>query len=118
MRVTVSSNTRLISAKARAGAVRGVTVGGEHILGLSQPRVPVAEATLVRSGRVDVDPGALLAAISYGSPGAEDYAVKQHEDLTLNHPSGGEAKWLETSLVEGAQDVGEIMAAEIRRALR
>lgn len=118
MRVTVSTNTRAIRGQMRAGTVKGLTLSAEHVLTVSEPRVPLDEGTLKRSGQTDVDAGALRAAISYGSPGAEDYVLVQHEDVTLHHPSGGEAKFLESALLESAGEVGEIIAAQIRRALR
>jgi hypothetical protein len=40
----------------------------------------------------DEDIDVIAGQISYNSP----YAVYQHEDLALNHPNGGEAKYLET----------------------
>lgn len=44
--------------------------------------------------------------VGYRAP----YAVKQHEDLTLNHPNGGEAKFLERPVRE--------MRAQMRATVR
>ena len=42
---------------------------------------------------------AAFGKVSYGLP----YALRQHEDLTLNHPKGGEAKFLERPFEERKQ---------------
>jgi hypothetical protein len=118
MRVEITTHTAGVLAQIETGQVRGLALAAEHVLTTSQPRVPVDEATLQRSGRTDVDAGARRSAISYGSPGAEAYAVKQHEDLTLRHPSGGGAKFLESALLQSRQEIADIVAAQVRRALR
>ncbi|MCF2531749.1 minor capsid protein [Yinghuangia sp. KLBMP8922] len=99
----------------REGAARGLLLGAEHVLDESSRQVPLDEATLQRSGTVSVDEGTLTAAISYDQP----YAVRQHEDLSLNHPMPGRnAKYLERPLIAEAGTVGEIIAAETRRSLQ
>ncbi|GAA2298307.1 hypothetical protein GCM10010402_66130 [Actinomadura luteofluorescens] len=102
-----------LSATERAGAVRGLRLGAEHLLQASRLQVPIEEATLERSGVASVDPGALEAAVSYDTP----YAVRQHEDLTLRHDDGRKAKYLEDPLRDEAEVIREIIAAQIRRSL-
>lgn len=101
-------------AAERQGAARGLRLAAEHVLGASRRRVPIDEATLERSGVATVDESALTAAVSYDTP----YAVRQHEELTYRHAPGRTAKYLEGPLVEEADTVGEIIAAQVRRALR
>ena len=46
----------------------------------------------------------------------ENYAVVQHEDTSLNHPHGGEAKFLEKALNSHAGRKGLAIAARIGKA--
>lgn len=113
-RVKIKSNFGKIRRAERKGAARGLTLATEHVLQESRTRVPIEEGTLERSGTASVDEAALRGAVSYDTP----YAVRQHEDLTLRHDQGREAKYLESAF-EGERDtVAEIIAAEIRRSLR
>jgi hypothetical protein len=104
-----SAATRMIK-----GAARGLHILGEHVLLISNDRVPLDEATLQRSGEVHVDEETLEASITYDT----EYAVRQHEDLTLNHPNGRRAKFLESAWRENAHLAPEIIGNQIRRALR
>lgn len=98
----------------QAGAVRGVLLAAEHVLGVSRQRVPLDEATLERSGQTSVDDADITAAVSYDTP----YAVRQHEDMTYRHLPGRQAKYLETTVLESGPVVEQIIAAQVRRALR
>ena len=102
------------AAAERAGAVRGLQLGTEHLLQVSRTQVPIEEATLERSGVASVDPGTLTGAVSYDTP----YAVRQHEDLTLRHDDGRKAKYLEDPMKDEAAQIRELIAAQIRRSLR
>jgi hypothetical protein len=112
-RAQIQWNGDAVLAAMRAGAVRGVRLGAEHLLQVSRARVPIEEATLERSGVVTVDEGDLTAAVSYDTP----YAVRQHEDLTYRHDSGRSAKYLERPLHEENGVITEIIAAQVRRAV-
>lgn len=102
-----------VNAQAHAGAERGVRLAAEHLLAASRLQVPLDEGTLERSGRADAD--GLEAAVSYDTV----YAARQHEELTWHHPMPGrKAKYLEDPLNEQAAAMNEIIAAEVRRALR
>lgn len=98
---------------ARQGAVRGLQLATEHLLQVSRTRVPIEEGTLERSGTASVDPSSLRGAVSYDTP----YAVKQHEDLTLNHDAGRTAKYLEQAFTSEKRVVAELIAREVRREL-
>jgi hypothetical protein len=102
-----------VRPRAREGAVRGLRLASEHVLQVSRSRVPIEEGTLERSGTASVDEAQLRGAVSYDTP----YAVRQHEDLTMRHDSGRQAKYLETSMNEQKDTVGRIIAREIRREL-
>ncbi|MCG7524940.1 minor capsid protein [Streptomyces sp. OfavH-34-F] len=98
----------------RQGAARGLRLGTEYGLERANRRVPIEEATLERSGTATVDEAALKGAIAYDTP----YAVRQHEELDYQHDAGREAKWLERTLTEESEAIGEIIATQVRRSLR
>lgn len=89
---------------------RGLALAGEHVLGESRKIVPLEEGTLERSGRVSVDKDGGRAAVSYDTP----YAVQQHEDLTLKHDQGREAKYLEKAVNGNRDVVKDIIARTLR----
>jgi hypothetical protein len=89
-------------------------MGVEHILQVASRRVPNEEGTLERSGRATVDPATLTGAVSFDTP----YAVRQHEELGYRHSDGRTAKYLERPMNEERGTVADIVAAQVRRALR
>ncbi|MFS0695129.1 minor capsid protein [Streptomyces nitrosporeus] len=97
-----------------AAAARGLRLGTEHVLQVSRARVPIEEGTLERSGTATVDEDELTGAIAYDTP----YAVRQHEEMDYRHDAGRTAKYLELPMAEEGTAVGEIIAAQVRRALR
>ncbi|UDM00083.1 minor capsid protein [Streptomyces longhuiensis] len=98
----------------REAAGRGLYLATEHVLGKSNDVVPLDEAELQRSGVASVDEGTLTGAISYDTP----YAVVQHERMDFRHAPGRTAKYLENSLNGARGEVMDIIAAQVRRALR
>lgn len=103
-----------VKKAAEQAARRGLALAGEHILGESRKEVPHEEGTLERSGAVTMDDTELRVAVSYDTP----YAVRQHEDLSLQHDEGRKAKYLEDPLNREASTALDIVGAEIRRALK
>jgi len=100
--------------KALSGALeKGLVLGAEHVLGESNKRVPHEEGTLENSGSVSYESGKLRAAISYDTP----YAAVQHEDMSLRHNDGREAKFLENALNAEKDTLGEIIAKATRGEL-
>jgi hypothetical protein len=110
----VTYNGAAVLGAMRAGAIRGVRLGAEHLLQVARARVPIEEGTLERSGVVSVDEGSVTAAVSFDQP----YAVRQHEEMDYRHDSGREAKYLERPLHEENGTITDIIAAEVRRSLR
>lgn len=98
---------------SKAGAARGLRKAAEHVLQVSRTRVPIEEGTLERSGVASVDEQQLRAAVSYDTP----YAVVQHEDMTLHHDDGRQAKYLESALTGEAETVRRLVADEIRKGM-
>lgn len=100
-----------LKAGRRKGlGLKGLRRGGEVVLERSNRYVPLEEGTLERSGRV-TDDGDSTVAISYDTP----YAVRQHEDLTLQHPNGRSAKYLERALAESRSEIAALVAREVQK---
>lgn len=88
----------------------------------SQAIVPFDEGDLHDSGEVDrpqVSGPTASVSLHYGSSSV-DYALVQHEDLSLNHPNGGQAKFLETPLQDWASSDAprQVVERALRRAVR
>ncbi|GHA28643.1 hypothetical protein GCM10010372_30540 [Streptomyces tauricus] len=103
-----------VQRELRQAAARGLLLGAEHVLGVSNDRVPLDEGTLQHSGTASVDEADLTGMVSYDTP----YAVRQHEEMDFEHAPGREAKFLENSLNAERGTVLALVAAEMRRALR
>lgn len=102
-----------VTRALRAAAARGNLLAAEHVLGVSNDRVPLDEGALQRTGTASVDRADLTAAISYSGP----YAVPQHERMDYRHAPGRQAKFLESALNDSRSEAGALIAAEMRRAL-
>ena len=84
----------------KSAASRGVYTAARNVLDVSNRTVPFEEGDLSRDGAVSLSDGdGLKAAISYGRKSdTKDYAVRQHEDLTLHHDAGRGPKYLENAI--------------------
>jgi hypothetical protein len=89
---------------------RSLLVAAEHALGVSNTMVPHEEGDLQRSGSASVDESKPIAAVSYDT----DYAVKQHEDESLHHDGGRQAKFLETALAQERDTIMQILKKKIK----
>lgn len=105
--------TRVKATIAKA-AGRGLFVGAAYGLQESNRIVPIEEATLQRSGFVDVDERELSATIAYDTP----YAKRQHEDMTLRHDQGRKAKFLESTMKQRGRTMFEQVGREIAKVAR
>lgn len=103
-------------ADIRKGAVKGLAAAAEHVLGEAIKLVPIEEGTLQNSGTTAVDAENLRAGIGFGLGAAAPYALVQHEDMSLHHDPGRQAKYLEVPLVAAKADIGKIIAREIKAA--
>lgn len=101
--------TPILSAIEEA-AVEGLEKGMRAMLERARFNAPKDDRDLVRSGRVRIDD--LTGQVAFTAA----HAAKQHEDLDLNHPNGGEAKYLENAANE--IPVEEYVADAITRSLR
>jgi hypothetical protein len=111
---SLNLNIPRVTTEVHDAAAAGLKEAAEHILGVSNSRVPIEEGTLERSGAVEVDDSALEAQIGYDTP----YAVRQHEELTWRHDPGRQAKYLESAMADERETAQGLIAARIRRALR
>jgi hypothetical protein len=111
--VEIEWRGKAASEAAKRGAIRGLQLATELLLGEAVKIVPLDEATLQDSGKAAVDEEKLEGKVTFDTP----YAVIQHEDLTLHHPNGRKAKYLETPWRENAEKFAELIAFQIKRAL-
>lgn len=108
----VYKNLNITEEEIIKAALKGQKALALNILGESQKLVPVDTSTLKRSGHVSTERN--ITTISYNTP----YALKQHEDASLNHPKGGEAKYLEKPFNEKVQDMENFISTEVYKAMR
>lgn len=97
----------------QAGAVAGLGLAAEWLLGESTAVAPIEESTLIRSAVADVDPDGLRASVSYDTV----YAARQHEELTWRHDPGRQAKYLEEPYEAGKETMLAIIGQAIRDEL-
>lgn len=109
----IYKNLNVTEEQIMKAAIKGMRITAQNILGESQKLVPVDTGTLQKSGNVKVNQDALTATVSYNTP----YALKQHEDATLKHPKGGEAKYLERPFNEKKGELENNVGYEIFKAL-
>lgn len=106
-----------IKTAGREGAKIGLAVALDHVLGVSNDRVPVERGMsggLESTGAATIDDGdRIRGAISYD----KEYAVRQHEDLSYRHDEGRQAKYLESAFADESSKIGEFIAEGIRRSL-
>ena len=100
-----------VQAAVEAALMRGLLTAGEHILNKSNSQVPHEEGDLSRSGVVSSSSTSeMTVAISYDTP----YAVRQHEDLSLSHDPGRNAKYLSNSCSSEANTAGKLIARAVK----
>lgn len=102
-----------VSDKVKSAAITGLTNAAEAVLDRSNQKVPLAEGTLANSATTSVDASSLTAAVSYDTI----YAVRQHEDLSLRHLNGREAKYLENAIKEMSNEIQRYLAASLKDAI-
>lgn len=116
MRLEGSLNLSGATDIVKRAAFEGLLIGGEEVLGVSNTQVPHEDGDLERTGAVSGDVASMRVAISYRDVAYKGQAVQQHEDLTLKHDEGRNAKYLERALNSLHGKVLEAVAGRIRRA--
>lgn len=99
-----------IEAAVAAAASRATQRIGEQWMEESLAILPTEDGDLARSGTVTTEqgPGASTTAAAFDT----EYAVRQHEDLTLHHDGGETAKYLERPFVAASNGSAAAIAAE------
>lgn len=94
---------------------RGLMLAGQHVLNVSNRQVPHEEGDLERDGAVVQGTGEV--AVTYGRDAqVAAYAVRQHEDLSLRHDSGRNAKFLENAMNSEREKALALIAETTRAA--
>lgn len=101
------------------GAHEGLAKAALEVLEEAKRRAPKTDpehdpdpsVTLADSGHIELEPGGRSVRIEFDTP----YAAKQHEALHYRHPHGGEAKYLEKSLLEVAPRFAGILAGPVHK---
>jgi len=107
-------NDKGVIAALRGATTEGLSLAAEHLLQVSSGLVPHEEGDLERSGEVSSDPASQSVAVSYDRP----YAVRQHEDMTLRHDEGRQAKYLEQPMSTERDTMLALIAQAGQRGLR
>jgi hypothetical protein len=114
----VTGNMVAADERMRVGAVQGLLTASRNTLNVSNRQVPHEEGDLERDGTISADANELIAAVAYGHDPLQGIkAVVQHEDMSLKHDSGRNAKFLENALNATAPQNGEIIATAIRGSM-
>jgi hypothetical protein len=100
--------------RINAAGKRGLLVAGQHVLSVSNAQTPHEEGDLVRSGGVSQDESNGRTAVSYDT----DYAVRQHEDMSLHHDAGRNAKFLERAMASEADTILQVVSNALKGAMR
>lgn len=112
--VRVVWNGKKVQAASHQGAIRGLRLASEHLLGAARPETPLREGDLDRSGKAETRPAQLMAAVSFNTV----YARRQHEETTWRHPIRGKAKYLEDPFNRERDVMLQIIAVQVRRGMQ
>ena len=101
---------------AKKGGYRGLKAVGDVIGDEAQVLAPKDTEELANSMTVSGDYASLKVSINFDT--GNRYAISQHERLDLNHPNGGQAKFLEQPLLgTGANLLAGIIGSEIAKEM-
>jgi len=100
--------------RVRKGTAQGLDASAVAIMGKAQEIVPLDLGPLRASGTVlppEISGNTISVTLGFGGA-AEDYAWRQHEDLTYKHAPGRQAKYLEQPMMEAESSIlGRIVDA-------
>jgi hypothetical protein len=117
IRVTYTPPKINAAERLAVAAPLAAMAGAEVLLAASLPLVPVASEDLKKSGRVEAHGHGAAVIYDAVSPDGYPYGIRQHEDLELHHPNGGQAKFLEQPMHSEHVAILAAEAAVIRAAL-
>lgn len=112
------SNLQAVQRSTREAMILAGVKHAHRVMAASKQLVPVDTAQLMISGEVlepEVTDAGVTIALVYGtSEPTSNYAIVQHERLDFNHPSGGQAKYLEQPLLAMADDLTRTLAETVK----
>jgi hypothetical protein len=108
----MSAKIQQYAAEMRAKAEVGLELAGHELVGRAAAIAPLEEGALSQSGRVER--AGLMVGVGFGTGPSAAYATKQHEDLTLRHINGRQAKYLEQPLSEFGPDLIKIVGLAVK----
>ena len=92
-----------------------------NLLNAARDLIPVDTGASKRSGRVVKDEGDTVVAFGgleietpRGTKDTSQYNIRLHEDLEMNHPHGGQAKFLEQPYLEMLPGLEQRIATRMR----
>lgn len=104
-------------ARKAEGRNQGLWAAGEHVLGVSNESVPHEEGDFEATGGVSQDEGTGLTAISYRDTAYPGQAAELHENASLQHDDGRNAKFLELALASEREVILAIAGEALKRRL-
>jgi hypothetical protein len=113
--VSLNMNTREAEQAAQEGGVRGLNMAADRLVALSVPLTPIDLGDLRQGTSATY---ATTETLESKVSNDMEYAARQHEELTWRHPEGGQAKFLEAPARDNADELMELVRAQIRRSLR
>lgn len=105
-----------VLARVRAAAEIAIDEKADQIHGQAVQLAPIETGRLRESARVDTtrnDEHYYEDTVSFNTP----YAARQHEELTWEHPRGGQAKYLEAPLKSNMPTIEEHIAKRVKEAV-
>lgn len=109
---------RELGPRASRAVARALYQQGEVIMTEAKKRTPVDTGALRASGHVhplEITAGQVAVLLGFGGPSAP-YAIYVHENLHAHHPVG-QAKFLESAVLEAASTLGARLAEVLRAEL-
>lgn len=110
---------RRLSSQTRKAVAASLFQEGEIIMAVAKDRTPVRDGYLKESGHVQlptISSDEISVVLGFGGPTAP-YAVVVHEDLDAHH-TVGQAKFLESALMEAEPDLADRLARRVQLNLR
>lgn len=110
-----------IEKEAPVAMAFGMYEGMQIVMVDAKERAPRDTTTMARSGYVtppEVRGGAHVSIEAGFGGGSENYVTRQHEDLSLNHPNGGEAKFFERALDDKQSELEEAIFRHVQNYLK
>jgi hypothetical protein len=109
----VTNNGEAVKAAKNQAVVKALRNAGYAILADASNLVPHDTGELENTGDIKVDENNHTVTVFFDAP----HAIRQHEDTTLRHPNGRQAKYLEQPLRERGGELADYISTEVNREL-